>query len=148
MTVAPIFHAEVSSNSEEGINETVSRLDLGSKTLELFSKTNTQPMMDSQKSNTSSKASVEEITRSPEIVVPMVDAVIDLTDDDKTPSGLKSNDSSSRNTKTTDRTDKKRPRFYISDSDEENRPPIIKFPKHEMHNDSSNKGPANKKPRN
>ena len=129
--IIPAFAAESSTDSEVKASDTVSDINLGSKTLDLFTKTNTQPMLESQKSNASSNTTIEEIDRSPETSKSVVDEVIDLTSDDKTPSGLKpnscSNGSNSSNSK-----NKNKPRFVISDTEsdlenQENRPPKRAF---------------------
>ena len=134
----PTFVAE-SSDSEVKSSETASDINLGSKTLDLFTKTNTQPMLESQKSNASSNTTIEEITRSQDILNNKVTGVIDLTDEDKTPSGLDPSDKS-RSFKKSDK-----PRFVISgsDSDSENKP--VPRPNKRTHKSPNPLGPKNKK---
>ena len=140
----PNFVAESSSESEVKTSVSASSNQLGSRTLELFTKTNTQPMLESQKSNTSSNTTIEEITRSQDILNSKIDAVIDLTTDDKTPSGLQNQSENQSKSESGSKSGPK-PRFHISssESDSENRPRTGTLKR--SHKSPNPLGPKNKK---
>ena len=141
----PTFAADPSVDLALKSSDTASAVNLGSKTLDLFTKTNTQPMLESQLSNASSNTTVEEITRSQEPLNRVISEVVDLTnDDDKTPSGLDKKSTSSSGSNKSKSHSKSKPRFVISDdSDTENQaqPRNLK----RQHKSPNPLGPQNKK---
>ena len=144
---APSFVADPSVDSDLKSSDTASAVNLGSTTLDLFTKTNTQPMLESQKSNASSDTTVEEIVRSQGPHNCNIDGVVDLTDDDKTPSGLDKKSTSSSGSNKTNSKSKSKPRFTISSDDSDienkNKNPVRNL---KRHNKSPNPfGPSNKK---